>query len=442
MSTRRRSKFDRASGRIANAEWPVANTRRGAAPEPHVGRTCEIRAANTSACRATSLQASGASRLCDCSIRHAPFANRYSLRAFTLIELLVVVAIIAVLMSILLPSLREAREQSRAAVCGQRLRDLGNGLATYFTEHKDWIPGVNTSGLTVRSLEGVPDWWNQSGIPVQSHDWISPILNPSLQMPANRAARFRDIINHFRCPSQKFYKAVVWAPGKDSCPDKNDFDEAPDGWTPLSYLMPVHFQHWGTDYAQGQPSELVLGSNRVNQRQKLYAITSPPGSRWEADHRRYKSQLQQVGNPAQKIAAADATRYVDLDLIDFDPTPNPSFFGSFTSAGGWWGGGTEYGVKGGTKNYNGGTISRGSPGEGRNLELSYRHGPARGTTSGSALINRGQINALFFDGSVRRLGDRASRNPVPWYPRGSIVNDASNVMLEDLTTREGDNLVP
>jgi len=58
--------------------------------------------------------------------------------AFTLIELLVVVAIIALLVSILLPSLRMAREQARCVVCASQLRQLGLGL-NYYADDNDHI---------------------------------------------------------------------------------------------------------------------------------------------------------------------------------------------------------------------------------------------------------------------------------------------------------------
>ena len=61
--------------------------------------------------------------------------TRNNPKGFTLIELLVVVAIIALLISILLPSLRLARENARLVVCASNLRQVGVAFTIYETDH-------------------------------------------------------------------------------------------------------------------------------------------------------------------------------------------------------------------------------------------------------------------------------------------------------------------
>ena len=60
--------------------------------------------------------------------------------AFTLIELLVVVAIIALLVSILVPSLQNARELARCAVCSANQRAAFGAVQFYAEDNSGWTP--------------------------------------------------------------------------------------------------------------------------------------------------------------------------------------------------------------------------------------------------------------------------------------------------------------
>lgn len=63
-----------------------------------------------------------------------------SKRAFTLVELLVVISIIALLISILLPSLNKARNQAKSAVCLSNLKRIGLQGAMYVTDNGTFPP--------------------------------------------------------------------------------------------------------------------------------------------------------------------------------------------------------------------------------------------------------------------------------------------------------------
>jgi prepilin-type N-terminal cleavage/methylation domain-containing protein len=79
------------------------------------------------------------------SVRHRRRSVRQ--RGFTLLELLVVIAIMALLMVLVMPSLRQAREQARSVVCLSHLGQVGQAATMYMADFNDALP-IGTAQTT------------------------------------------------------------------------------------------------------------------------------------------------------------------------------------------------------------------------------------------------------------------------------------------------------
>lgn len=84
--------------------------------------------------------------------------HRHLRKAFTLIELLVVISIISLLVSMMLPALRAARESANNMKCMNNLRTIGTFTEVYLSDNRQvyFMTHGNTLQNTYRAL--VADW--------------------------------------------------------------------------------------------------------------------------------------------------------------------------------------------------------------------------------------------------------------------------------------------
>jgi prepilin-type N-terminal cleavage/methylation domain-containing protein/prepilin-type processing-associated H-X9-DG protein len=130
-------------------------------------------------------------------------------RAFTLVELLVVIGIIALLISILLPSLAKARVAAQLLACSSNLRQIGLALQGYASDYKGTLPAAVYFGPSDKGLS-----WD---------DHLLPYLGAGKTFTQAEI----DDWNGPAAATGKALKSVL-------CPNDIDVDRA--GYIPRSYV--------------------------------------------------------------------------------------------------------------------------------------------------------------------------------------------------------------
>jgi len=129
---------------------------------------------------------------------------RTRLLGFTLVELLVVIGIIALLISILLPSLSKARETANRAKCASNLRQIGQAMQLYANENNYAFPRGMYAGAV--ALQGkLSNITQDNGTSLPFGPTPAPTATNNVSQEFWLLLRTQDLVSAvFTCPSANF----------------------------------------------------------------------------------------------------------------------------------------------------------------------------------------------------------------------------------------------
>lgn len=118
----------------------------------------------------------------------SPLNHYRNIMRFTLVELLVVIAVIAILASLLLPSLNKARDTARGIACGNNIRNFLLGANSYMDDYNEMIKITKTDWTDIYSTST-----SFIGYLIYNNKFLYPFVDPKFLCPnvIARNNRFR-----------------------------------------------------------------------------------------------------------------------------------------------------------------------------------------------------------------------------------------------------------